>query len=82
MVPTPEAEPGERRQHKTLELKMTINANSNIDILFTKSLVRCISVFLDFIYAFLKHLHCIPLGFVQLYAYVKKKKRKKTFEAV
>ena len=40
LVPTPEAQPGEKRQHKTLELKMTINANSTIDILFTKSLVR------------------------------------------
>ena len=39
MVPTPEAQPGEKRQHKTLELKLTINANSTIDILFTKNLV-------------------------------------------
>ncbi|KAK7097228.1 hypothetical protein V1264_004238 [Littorina saxatilis] len=39
MVPTPEAEPGEKRQNKSLELKLTINANSTIDILFTKSLI-------------------------------------------
>ncbi|XP_076446239.1 bridge-like lipid transfer protein family member 1 isoform X6 [Babylonia areolata] len=39
MVPTPEAQPGEKRVHKTLELKLTINANSTIDILFTKNLV-------------------------------------------
>ncbi|XP_035828649.1 transmembrane protein KIAA1109 homolog isoform X2 [Aplysia californica] len=37
VVPTREVEPGEKRQYKTLEVKMTINAISTIDILFTKN---------------------------------------------
>ncbi|GFR72316.1 protein CSF1, partial [Elysia marginata] len=39
LVPTKEAEPGELRQFKTMEIKMTINAVSTFDILFTKNSV-------------------------------------------
>ncbi|CAL1545950.1 unnamed protein product, partial [Lymnaea stagnalis] len=39
LVPTKRAEPGEKRQFKSLEVKMTINAISAIDILFTKNSV-------------------------------------------
>ncbi|BFZ14882.1 hypothetical protein BsWGS_17921 [Bradybaena similaris] len=37
LVPSREAEPGEKRQFKSLEVKLTINAISAIDILFTKN---------------------------------------------
>ncbi|XP_059164299.1 bridge-like lipid transfer protein family member 1 [Physella acuta] len=39
LVPTKKAVPGEKRQFKSLEVKMTINAISTIDILFTKNSV-------------------------------------------
>ncbi|XP_055893241.1 bridge-like lipid transfer protein family member 1 isoform X2 [Biomphalaria glabrata] len=37
LLPTKRAQPGEKRQFKSLEVKMTINAISAIDILFTKN---------------------------------------------
>ncbi|CAG5114830.1 unnamed protein product, partial [Candidula unifasciata] len=37
LVPSREAEPGEKRQFKSMEVKLTINAISAIDILFTKN---------------------------------------------